>query len=90
MTQARTLWPPPPPMDPAEAEQALAELRAAYAGCWHVWRSRPDLRGIRWWYASLRHPAAGVDLTAWARGPDELRAVLEWQRQERQRLPGRL
>ena len=75
-----TIWPPPPPMDPHEAEQALETLRADYAGRWHIWRSQTSGGQPWWWYATRWTPAAGVDKTAWAADPATLRAELERQR----------
>lgn len=83
----RSLWPPPPPMDPAEAERALAKLRADYVGRWRVWRSQSAAGQPWWWYATRLEDAAGVDKTTWAAGPDELRAELKRQLAERRARP---
>jgi hypothetical protein len=71
-------------MDPEDAERALKKLRTEYKGRWRVWRSQSAGQPW-WWYATRLDPAAGIDKTTWAAGPDELRAELKRQLRERQR-----
>jgi hypothetical protein len=66
-------------VDTRTDQTSLIELRHDFPGH-RIWRA------LRWdglpgdWVATLRDPAAGVDPTVVADGPDELRAALRTER----------
>ena len=62
----------------------LEEMRAEYAGRWHIWRSQRDGEPASW-CASLRHPAAGTDPTVIQDTAEQLRVALADQRERAER-----
>jgi hypothetical protein len=77
-------------MTAAQATTAAAELaalREEFDGQWHIWRSRWNGEPAGW-YATLRHPAFGVDPTVGRDTAEDLRAALLEQRDRAEQRRG--